>query len=254
MLALNYRTQGQGDAVVLLHGLCGNLDNLNQLANSLKTCYQVVQVDLRNHGHSPWSDEMSYAAMAEDLLALIDKLQLQNVTLLGHSMGGKVAMYFAAHYPHKLKQLIVLDMAPFSYDQSRHHTAMFQALAATLPLEGQPRQQLQALLQQSLPLPVVQFLLKSYQQNRWQFNILALQKQDAALMDWQVQAPCYLPALFVRAADPHYVPDEAISAIQQHFPLAQIERIPDTGHNLHAEKPAELWALLQDGWLPCATA
>ena len=91
-MKLNYKLQGNKQPILLMHGLFGSLDNLNMLAKDLVANYQTIQVDLRNHGQSPWSNIMNYQAMAEDIAELCHDLQLQNLILIGHSMGGKVVL------------------------------------------------------------------------------------------------------------------------------------------------------------------
>ena len=117
---LNFKEQGQGPAVVLIHGLFGSLDNLGLLARALSEHYRVISVDLRNHGASFHSDEMSYPQQAADVLALLDALALDQVSLVGHSMGGKVAMQLAKQAPARVARLVVADIAPVAYPHSRH--------------------------------------------------------------------------------------------------------------------------------------
>ncbi|MGL6474680.1 alpha/beta fold hydrolase [Aeromonas hydrophila] len=109
---LNFKEQGQGQPVVLIHGLFGSLDNLGLLARPLSEQYRVISVDLRNHGASFHSDEMSYPAQAADLLALLDRLELEQVAIVGHSMGGKVGMQLAKLAPTRVAKLVVADIAP----------------------------------------------------------------------------------------------------------------------------------------------
>ena len=110
---LNYKIEGEGHTIVLIHGLFGNLDNLGLLARDLKVDHQVLSIDLRNHGQSFHSDTHNYQAMAQDVAQLLKDLELNDVTVIGHSMGGKVAMALTQHL--ELRKLIVLDMAPVAY-------------------------------------------------------------------------------------------------------------------------------------------
>ncbi|MGL5179553.1 MAG: alpha/beta fold hydrolase, partial [Aeromonas veronii] len=116
---LNFKEQGQGPAVILIHGLFGSLDNLGLLARALSEQYRVISVDLRNHGASFHSSEMSYPAQAADILTLMDRLNIAEATLIGHSMGGKVGMQVAKLAPERVTKLLVADMAPVAYPHSR---------------------------------------------------------------------------------------------------------------------------------------
>ena len=128
-MKLNYKIQGSGQPVILLHGLFGSMDNLGVIGRALMDDFQVIQVDLRNHGFSPWSDDMNYTLMAQDIQSLITLLSLQNVIIIGHSMGGKVAMHLTELLPDRIKVLIVLDIAPVSYT-SDSHRQVFRAINA----------------------------------------------------------------------------------------------------------------------------
>lgn len=128
-MKLNYREhipaqQAQFPPALLIHGLFGSLDNLGVLGRDLRSDRRVIQVDMRNHGHSPRSERMDYAAMAEDLLALIDDLSLPQLDVIGHSMGGKAAMTLAALAPERIRRLALLDIAPVDYQVRRHDTIL----------------------------------------------------------------------------------------------------------------------------------
>jgi esterase len=114
-MKLHYREVGKGKPFVILHGLFGNSDNWQTHGKRLSEYYRVIMVDLRNHGHSDWSEDFSYELMVVDLKELFDDLNLQDVILLGHSMGGKVSMLFAQQFPELLEKLIVVDMGVKSY-------------------------------------------------------------------------------------------------------------------------------------------
>ncbi|GAL09469.1 esterase ybfF [Vibrio astriarenae] len=117
---LNYKIQGNGEPLLLIHGLFGSLDNLGLLARGLQERYQVISVDLRNHGRSFHSKDHSYANMADDISALLDHLGIHQCIVVGHSMGGKVAMKLASTQPERVKQLVVMDMSPVAYQTHRH--------------------------------------------------------------------------------------------------------------------------------------
>lgn len=128
-MKLFYRKFGQGQPLIILHGLFGQSDNWNSLAKQFsEQGYEVYIVDQRNHGLSPHSDEWNYKVMSDDLLELIQDHQLNNVILIGHSMGGKTVMQFALEHEHLLDKLIVADIAPKYYPL--HHQVVLQALEA----------------------------------------------------------------------------------------------------------------------------
>jgi len=113
-MELNYKTFGKGEPLIILHGLFGMLDNWNTLARKFAAYYKVYIVDLRNHGKSPHNQQMDYLTLAKDIKTFLETHQLQQVNLIGHSMGGKVAMQFAMDFTQFLKQLIIVDIAPKS--------------------------------------------------------------------------------------------------------------------------------------------
>ncbi len=141
-MQLNYKQQGQGPHVILIHGLFGSLENLNVIAKPLSEFYTVTNVDLRNHGKSPHSDTMTYAAMAQDIIELLTHLNIDKAHIIGHSMGGKVAMELALTHPEHVNKLIVLDIAPVSYPARA--TKLFKRLKRLqtnlLQIESMPMQ------------------------------------------------------------------------------------------------------------------
>src|SRR5690554_2364224 len=156
---LNYDVSGQptAPAIVLIHGLFGDLDNLKSISRALSDTYYVINVDLRNHGQSPWTETMAFSDMAADVLAVLDTLNLNNAHILGHSLGGKVAMELALHYPSRVRSLIVADIAPVSYDPS--HNTILNALAAMNLEHVDSRQSVDKILAESIKeLGVRQFL------------------------------------------------------------------------------------------------
>ncbi|MGS0730881.1 alpha/beta fold hydrolase, partial [Shewanella sp. 0m-11] len=128
---MHYVTSGQGPVVILIHGLFGDLDNLKALGKELEANFTVVRIDVLNHGSSPQVANMSYQSLADSMVNLIDELNCKDAILIGHSMGGKIAMATALSYPERVSQLVVADIAPVAY-QSRHDK-VFTALAS-MPL------------------------------------------------------------------------------------------------------------------------
>lgn len=229
--------------IVLIHGLFGSLSNLGMIARALMANHEVIQVDVRNHGHSAHSDQISYDLMAQDILDSLDHLHIDQFSVIGHSMGGKIAMTLAKLAGQRLQKLVVLDMAPYAYQQN-HHDVIFQALFAVQNAEVASRKQATELMQQYIQENmVIQFLLKSFHQGKWLFNVDALYQHYADILAWQVQPAWEKPALFLRGGRSHYVTqDIQVAAVKAQFPLAQIESIDIAGHWLHAEQPAQVIA------------
>ena len=151
---LNYKIEGEGQPIVLLHGLFGNLDNLGLLSRELRQNYQVICLDLRNHGLSFQSLEHNYQVMAQDVMTTLEHIEVKNYILIGHSMGGKVAMKLAELAQLEVEKLIVLDMAPVSYSISRHDN-VFNGLKAVLEQKPTSRQQAMQILEHHIELPGV---------------------------------------------------------------------------------------------------
>ncbi len=139
-LKLNYKLLGSGPPLIILHGLFGMLDNWRTIARMLENKYQCILVDLRNHGRSSHDDEMNYQVMAQDVLQLMNDLHIKHAILLGHSMGGKVAMQFALTYPEMVEKLIVVDIAPKKYPL--HHNLEIEAIQSVEPANLKNRAEL----------------------------------------------------------------------------------------------------------------
>lgn len=248
---LNFKEQGQGPAVVLIHGLFGSLDNLGLLARPLGEQYRVISLDLRNHGASFHSDEMSYPQQAADVLALLDHLALDKAALIGHSMGGKVAMQVAKLAPHRVSQLVVADMAPVAYPHARHQN-VFAGLNATLTRAPQSRSEAEAILAEHIEIAGVrQFLLKSFAKTEtgwgWRFNVPALERNYANIMGWpDADARFEGPTLFIKGGESDYMLPAYTETVMAQFPAAKARVIAGTGHWLHAEKPVLFNKLVVD--------
>ncbi|VXC57297.1 putative esterase [Enterobacterales bacterium 8AC] len=223
--------------VVLIHGMFGNLDNLGVLARDLNQQHRVIKVDLRNHGLSPRAEEMTYPAMAQDLLTLLDDLQVDKAIVIGHSMGGKAAMALTAIAPGRIVQLIVIDIAPVAYDV-RRHDKIFAALQAVTAAGITRRQAAAQLMREYLDEEgVIQFLLKSFNSGTWRFNLPALIAQYENIIGWQEVPAWPHPTLFIRGGLSPYVQDQYRESIARQFPQARAYVVAGTGHWVHAEKP-----------------
>ncbi len=240
-MPLNFTIQGEGKPILLIHGLFGDAKNLGGLARTLQHTHKVISVDLCNHGRSFHSDKVSHQLMAQDLISLLDQNRITQCDVIGHSLGGKVAMCLSSMAPSTVDRLIVLDIAPIAYSEHRHQN-VFLGLQAILDNPPSSRQQADVLLSQSIEeTSVRQFLMKSLIKTadyfEWSFNAKGLMKNYDQLMGWQENAPFYGQTLFIKGGNSDYLLPEHQSAITRQFPNAKAHIVAQTGHWLHAEKP-----------------
>ncbi|KGQ69832.1 acyl-CoA esterase [Chelonobacter oris] len=225
--------------LVFLHGLFGDMNNLGVLARAYYERFPILRVDLRNHGHSFHSDQMDYALMAEDVIRLLDWLQLDNIILIGHSMGGKTAMRVASTIPQRVEKLVVLDIAPISY-QEHHHDDVFAALLAVQAARPANRQQAKPILSRYIQSEgIQQFMLKSFSAQHEQaflFNLTALYHCYPELMAWQPVA-CDVPTLFIKGGKSDYILPQYRDTILAQFPNATSFTIAQGSHWIHADHP-----------------
>lgn len=237
----------QHRTLVLIHGLFGSLSNLGMLARVLQQHYQVIQIDLRNHGKSPHEDAVSYAVMAQDVVDTLNGLGIEEFSVIGHSMGAKVAMKLSELVPHRLQKMIVLDMAPYSYSDN-HHDQIFKALFAVRDAQVATRKEATEIMKKYIPEEgIIQFLLKSWQKGHWLFNLEALNASYSKITAWDGIVPWPNPVLFIRGENSEYISQpEHREAIEQQFIDFVLATIADSGHWLHAEKTNEVLTTIQD--------
>lgn len=252
---LNHRITGEGNPLILLHGLFGSLENLGGVARRLQDGWQIHALDERNHGSSPHTDSMDYPAMAEDVLAYMDAQGLEKASLLGHSMGGKVAMQVALMAPERVDKLVVADIAPVSYKP--RHDAILEGLTSLDLTSVRSRQDADRLLAEFVETPGVrQFLLKNLERVpndektsdgpmfRWRLNLPVIDACYANLARApEGEGPFDGPVLFLKGAESAYIQEKHRDQIMRLFPSAELRIIQDTGHWLHAEK-ADTFAAL----------
>jgi esterase len=235
--------------LVIAHGLFGSARNWGAIARRLAGDRQVVAVDMRNHGDSPWSAVNDYPAMAADLGETIAGLG-GKADLLGHSMGGKAAMALALAEPARVRRLVVADMAPVAYDRSQ--LPYVQAMQAVDLAQVTRRADVDAALAAKVPEPEIRsFLAQSVALSEegagWKLNLSALGDEMPKIMGWPDLAGRFDgPALFLTGGQSDYVLPDALPRIRALFPAARIEAIPGAGHWLHADAPAAFIAAVQD--------
>lgn len=242
-IPLHYNTTGAGDPVILLHGLFGSLRNWQAMAGRLGHTHRVITVDLRNHGQSHQAASMTYPEMAEDVLHLVKHLALENVTLIGHSMGGKTAMTCALLQPQTLARLVVLDIAPvaYQYRYGKLFYAMQNLPLATIRNRNEAEHALNEMVNDSkLSRFLLQNLARGVSGYRWRINLATIQNNIEHISEFPQPSPHAVydrPALFLGGRESHFLQPVHHPAIKAHFPSARIELIDRAGHMLHIEEP-----------------
>jgi len=253
-LSLHYQERGEGPAVVMLHGLYGSGQNWGRHARRLAQRFRVITPDLRNHGHSPHDPAMTYPAMAADVAALLDRLKLEQAALVGHSLGGKVAMTLALDEPGRVARLCVADMAPVGYGD-HGHDAIITALQGLNTASLASRAEADRALADAIPERMVrQFLLTNLEGDsggyRWRIplDILRRALPDIGAFPATETQQYPGPALFVYGGRSDYVTEAGEAAIRAHFPNAELRCLEPAGHWLHVETP-EAFAEALDAFL-----
>jgi esterase len=243
LMKLFFRQSGQGQPLIILHGLFGSSDNWYSLAKVFANHFCVFVVDQRNHGQSPHSNELDYTILTEDLNEFIEEHNILQPVIIGHSMGGKTAMNFAVRYPDHVRKLIVVDIVPKAYPV--HHDAILDGLKA-VPLDSiASRSEADKILSAYVPEPGVrQFLLKSLTRKdnggfEWRINLSAIERNIDAMGAGMVFHGMYDgPALFIRGSRSDYYEEGDETLIKGIFPKAEFS-VMETGHWVQAEKPEE---------------
>lgn len=243
MELLHSKIIGEGQPLIILHGFLGMSDNWKTLGNEYaKNGFQVHLIDQRNHGRSFHSDDFDYQHMVSDLLHYLDYYQLDNIYLLGHSMGGKTAMLFATKHPDRVSKLIVADIGPKYY--APHHQDILEGLNALDFTQIKSRTDADKELSQYLRSKSIrQFLLKNLywvekEELGFRFNLKILtEKVENIGISLPDNAIFDKSSLFLRGDKSDYITKSDESSIKQLFPLATITTITNAGHWLHAENP-----------------
>jgi len=250
-MKLFFRQFGEGSPVIILHGLFGLSDNWVSIGKRIAKEFAVYIPDLRNHGQSEHSPTMNYPAMTDDILEFMEAHNLENVILIGHSMGGKVAMNFALDHPYLLAQLVVIDISPRRYSARSVHSDIINAMLSVNLQNVSSRGQVESMLQNALPdKRIRQFILKNlYYRSAnalaWRPNLEAIQNNLDSIFDGIHEGRSFKkPALFVRGGLSDYIMPSDESLIYKMFPMAHIKTIPSATHWVHADAPKELCHLL----------
>ena len=232
---------GQGTPLIVIHGLFGAADNWRSHILRWSEDRHIVSLDLRNHGHSFHAAEMTYRAMAADVVALLASLNIQRAHILGHSMGGKVATQLALDYPQLLCSLLLADIAPVNYEP-RHDDVLAGLNAIDLPSLQTRKQGLEILASYIDDIKVCQFLIKSLYRNKagkfaWRFNLKAIEAQYQNISSAPEGKAYTGPVLVLKGEDSAYILAEHRPVFGQLLPQAELKVMAGCGHWLHAEKP-----------------
>lgn len=252
-MKLNFHVTGNGEPLILLHGLLGSHHNLLPHAERLARHFRVFTPDHRNHGGSPHCDEMNYDALVADLIGFMSGHGLARASFLGHSMGGKTAMHLAQQHPDRVDKLVVVDIAPKEYPPR-----FAPVLGAMLSLDlkkYQSRSEVDAALAGVVESKTMrEFLLKNVSSDasgrlEWKPNLGALQANyDRLRSALPLRGSFSGPSLFVSGGRSDYLVEADLELIRRMFPNAKLSTIPDAGHWVHAEAPEEFGRVV-DGFL-----
>jgi esterase len=248
-MQLHFQAHGEGIPLILIHGFLGSSDNWRSMSSRLAADYRVYAVDLRNHGRSPHSRVMNYPIMAQDLREFIDDHRLASPFVLGHSMGGKVAMELALQDPKPVDKLVIVDIAPKSYPSM--HGQLLAALRGLPLLAYQSFGEIDTALAAAIPeQPVRQFLLKNlirdpHQGFRWRIALDAIvENYDELTKAVTGEYPFTKPACFIRGGRSNFLVEEDTPLIRRDFPHAEFTTIASAGHWVHVDAPDEFYRIV----------
>ena len=258
-MKLHFRKIGQGPALIIIHGVYGNGDNWHLVAKYLQEKYAVYLPDMRNHGRSDHSEAFDYDCMSEDIYELIHDEGLNSVTILGHSMGGRIAMFFAVKYESLVKELIIVDIAPVTMSTKKRATPLFQSHKdivenlLALPIDTlKTREEADGWLAKTLPFPEIrQFLLKNLKRDSdqkfyWQINlpVIAENMEKIVVGDKVLTDPVECKTLFIKGENSSYLTMTDLDMLEMFYPNLQFEVVKGAGHWVHADKPEEFKQIL----------
>lgn len=254
-MKLNFKQYSAvGEPLLILHGLFGSLQNWAWHSKKLSEKFAVYALDMRNHGASPHSDDMNYPVMAKDILEFMDDHHIERAHILGHSMGGKVAMQFALLAPERINRLVIADVAPVLYGGERgEHDEIFEGLCALDLSAVESRGDADARLAPYVDDEVVrQFLLSNLVRLEsggftWRINLPVLKASYSQLRAAPIaNAPYQGRVLFVKGERSDYILPAHRNEVLRLFPRATLKTISQTGHWLHAEKPDTFYRIVAD--------
>jgi pimeloyl-ACP methyl ester carboxylesterase len=250
-MKLHFREMGQGTPLLILHGLFGSSDNWLTIAKQLAASYHVFIIDQRNHGQSPHSNIWNYTVMAQDIEDFCIQHQLNEIYIVGHSMGGKTVMKLAELFPKRIKKMMVIDIAPRYYPV--HHHQILNALKSIDFNIVNTRKQAEEVLHNAIEdFGTRQFLLKNIywiDENKlaWRFNLEVIANHIEIVGETtppDLTAICEIPVCFVKGEKSDYIKKEDEQLIASQFSNSEILTIANAGHWVHAENPTALLNLI----------
>jgi pimeloyl-ACP methyl ester carboxylesterase len=256
-MELSFRKMGQGPPMIILHGLYGSSDNWFSIGKAFADKFEVYLIDQRNHGSSPHTKEHNYIALRNDLHDFMESQHIEKAVFMGHSMGGKTAMFFAVAWPEMVQSLIVVDISPRSYksltqpvSQSLDHMNIINAMLGVDFANVNDREDVNRILAETLQSEKLRlFLLKNVKRNAdggygWKLNIKTLHDQLPQILDG-LDPKAFMngngitgfPVLFIKAGKSGYIKEEDLAVIKTIFPMAEMVTIPGADHWVHVEMP-----------------
>ncbi len=250
-MKLFFRSFGTGSPFIILHGLFGISDNWATLGKRFGERFRVIIPDLRNHGRSPHSDLFDFPSMEQDILELIEEETEGRVMLMGHSLGGRVAVNLALHHPGVIGKLVIVDISLRKYPPQREHLDLIGAMNALDLSKSGSRSEIEERLRQRIPsLKLRRFLMKNlYWSERgqlsWRLNLPVIIESLPAIFDGGCLPGLYPgPALFVRGERSDYILESDLQAINEKFPGATIRTVRGATHWVHADNPGEFYKVV----------
>ncbi len=252
MIKLNATVLGEGTPFLILHGFLGMSDNWKTLGNKFsENGYEVHLLDQRNHGRSPHTSEMNYQVMSQDVKNYCEENNLENIILLGHSMGGKVAMQAAGDFPDLIQKLIIVDISPKYY--APHHQEILAGLQALDNEVITSRGDAEEFLAKFIPDTGTRlFLLKNLYWKtkeklslRLNLEVLSQAAEDIG-MGLSENTHFSKSTLFIKGGKSNYITEEDIPLIKNHFSQATVQTIENAGHWVHAEKMKDFYSKVSE--------
>ena len=246
-MKLFYRHYGEGQPVIILHGILGISDNWVTIGRRLAEKFEVFIPDQRNHGQSPHSDTFSYYALVDDLFEFIEDHQLSKPILIGHSMGGKVAMNYTLEHPHRIDKLIVVDISVRNYPARRQHLDIMDAMLSVDFDQLFTREEIEKIISEKIKsASIAGFIMKNLYRigkNRlaWRLNLKSIyQNIENVFEGVDLPYTSDIPTLFIKGGASDYILEEDVPLILQKFPNAIFKTIENASHWVHADAPDEL--------------
>ncbi len=233
-----------GPTIAFCHGLFGQGKNWTQIAKALSPDHRVLLLDMPNHGRSPWTETFDYVELADMVAAHLEPDA--PLTLVGHSMGGKIAMCLALRHPELVERLVVVDVAPVAYASGREFVGYIETMRGMDLTTLERRDQAEEALREAVPNPVVRsFLLQNLRRSddgwHWQLNLDLLGEQMDGLVGWpdeKLEDASYDgPVLWMGGAGSDYISDEHAAEMDRRFPRNRRVLVKGAGHWVHSEQP-----------------